>query len=106
MVRTIVRKGLVVAGVIGVTLLGNLRLQASEIAVQPRGHVAPRVSMHDPSRPTIASADEAVVDATFEPSAATDAADADSDDARLVPAIYAWDPDVRFVFFRHVSKWM
>ena len=24
----------------------------------------------------------------------------------VVPAIYAWDPDVRFVFYRHVSKWM
>ena len=28
------------------------------------------------------------------------------DDARLVPAIFAWDPDVRFVYYRHVSKWM
>lgn len=29
------------------------------------------------------------------------------DDTRqVVPAIYAWDPDVRFVFYRHVSKWM
>ncbi len=25
---------------------------------------------------------------------------------QVVPAIYAWDPDVRFVFYRHVSKWM
>lgn len=24
----------------------------------------------------------------------------------VVPAIYGWDPDVRFVFYRHVSKWM
>ncbi len=37
--------------------------------------------------------------------APAEAADA-SDDARLVPAIYAWDPDVRFVYFRHMSKWM
>jgi len=29
-----------------------------------------------------------------------------TDEAHLVPAIYAWDPDVRFVYFRHVSKWM
>lgn len=29
-----------------------------------------------------------------------------TDEERLVPAIYAWDPDVRFVYFRHVSKWM
>lgn len=35
----------------------------------------------------------------------TDHADS-TDEAHLVPAIYAWDPDVRFVYFRHVSKWM
>lgn len=30
-----------------------------------------------------------------------------SDEAgQIVPAIYSWDPDVRFVFYRHVSKWM
>lgn len=29
-----------------------------------------------------------------------------TDDARLVPAIYARDPDVRFVYSRRVSKWM
>lgn len=28
------------------------------------------------------------------------------DEVHLVPAIYAWDPDVRFIYFRHVSKWM
>ncbi len=30
----------------------------------------------------------------------------EANDVRLVPAIYAWDPDVRFVYYRHVSKWM
>ena len=29
-----------------------------------------------------------------------------SEDGQVVPAIYAWDPDVRFVFYRQVSKWM
>lgn len=28
------------------------------------------------------------------------------EEGQVVPAIYAWDPDVRFVFYRHVSKWM
>lgn len=28
------------------------------------------------------------------------------DEGKLVPAIFAWDPDVRVVYFRHVSKWM
>ena len=32
--------------------------------------------------------------------------DAKSDDVDVVPAVYARDPDVRFLFYRHVSKWM
>lgn len=42
------------------------------------------------------------------PSAPSDLPDVSpsSEDGQVVPAIYAWDPDVRFVFYRHVSKWM
>ena len=42
------------------------------------------------------------------PSAPSDLPDfsPSSEDGQVVPAIYAWDPDVRFVFYRHVSKWM
>ena len=29
-----------------------------------------------------------------------------SDVAHFVPAIFAWDPDVRFVYYRQISKWM
>ncbi len=41
------------------------------------------------------------------PSLASDVPDAvaSSEFGHVVPAIYAWDPDVRFVFYRHVSKW-
>ena len=28
------------------------------------------------------------------------------DGGQIVPAIYSWDPDVTFVFYRHVTKWM
>lgn len=107
--RTIARKVFVVAGLIGVTLLGNLRLQASEVTVrQPRVQAVPRVSTdHREVDPAVAFNGPAVADATFEPSQPTDTVDAlGPDDVRLVPAIYSWDPDVRFVFFRHVSKWM
>ncbi len=107
--RMIAGKLMLVAGVIAVTLLGNLRLQASEVQARPgHGLTVPRMPRGD-ARPAtvVASADPTVVDATFEPSASSDDGDAlGPDDVRLVPAIYAWDPDVRFVFFRHVSKWM
>ncbi len=36
----------------------------------------------------------------------TAAESAPAEGGQVVPAIYAWDPDVRFVFYRHVSKWM
>lgn len=39
------------------------------------------------------------------PSDKTDGGTA-GEEGQVVPAIYAWDPDVRFVFYRHVSKWM
>ena len=39
------------------------------------------------------------------PSATFDGSSTD-EPVQVVPAIYAWDPDVRFVFYRHVSKWM
>ena len=32
--------------------------------------------------------------------------DEKSDDVEVVRAVYARDPDVRFLFYRHVSKWM
>ncbi len=25
---------------------------------------------------------------------------------QIVPAIYSWDPDVTFIFYRHFTKWM
>ena len=28
------------------------------------------------------------------------------DEAHVIPALYAWNPDVRVVYFRHVSRWM
>ena len=28
------------------------------------------------------------------------------EEGQLIPAVYAWDPAVRFVYYRHVSKWM
>ena len=104
--RSDIGRKLVAAGaIVAVTMLGNLRLQASELA---RSTMAGRVPLADasgagqvphglmaaPSSSLLASMEDA------------DGVPRDADDAaHLVPAIYAWDPDVRFVYFRHVSKW-
>ncbi len=98
---------LAAAAIVGVAMLGNLRLQASEaVKADPRtslprlpvrwiGDSAPdgraAVMKIDPAAPALA-----------EPNVA----DQHPDNVQLVPAIYAWNPDVRFVYFRHVSKWM
>ena len=83
-----------VAAVVTVTLVGNLRVQASEVAQQVPVTSAAAVAATD------ARADWRV--STVGEAAASRAPDA----VELVPAIYAWNPDVRFVYFRHVSKWM
>ena len=83
---------------VAIAALGNLRGVASET----RGGATP-------SSVLVGRIDPVFVDenGTSETSASADDQDPAVDDqARLIPAIYAWDPDVRFVYYRHVSKWM
>ena len=85
------KRFVMIAAVVAISTLGNARLLASEKpgAADAGASRMPRVA--GKRMPTDASV--------------TTAADA-TDDGRVVPAIYAWDPDVRFVYHRHVSKWM
>jgi hypothetical protein len=110
----LVSRTLLVAAVVGVTLLGNLRLQASEVPKATR-HVATQRGEASPVLThAFALSDAATESAAFQTKSNDSAdveaepvdADSSDDSARLVPAIYAWDPDVRFVYFRHISKWM
>jgi len=93
----------VIASVIAIAMLGNLRLHASEATRSPLVGDAGR----KPSRiQDVASRRQAVVaEGDASPDDATSGGDA-AEDGHFVPAIYAWDPDVRFVYYRHVSKWM
>ena len=119
-VRRFAGRVAVVASVVGVTMLGNLRLQASEIGhpFATRAAGAGVLSIRTPTA-TVAEAGFEGPETVTRPVAAgrpgdrfaamtdADGSEADAeDDAQLVPAIYAWDKDVRFVYFRHVSKWM
>ena len=88
-IRSIAWRRIGVIGAIAVVaLIGDLRVPMSAAAPP----VAPRPSAE--LRGTEARVNSAAV-----PEEVTD-------DARLVPAIYAWDPDVQFVYYRQVSKWM
>ncbi len=93
------------AALLLVALLGNLRLSASEVrTLSVADRVGPDVAFTTAANERSADADvdgESVVG-----SGDVAAAGLVGDEERLVPAIYAWDPDVRFVYYRHVSKWM
>jgi hypothetical protein len=115
----IARRVAIVAAIVGITMVGNLRLQASEVTRQQAGQPAFGGAMTSKGAAMIErQADAGMygrVNLTTDTSdraraleSMTDEDDADDaqDDVQLVPAIYAWDPDVRFVYFRHVSKWM
>lgn len=84
----------------GVAAIASTRLQADPAQpVQATPAVGPVVAFESDGAAQIGADEDdgAAVSA--------DAVDS-SDEARLIPAIYAWDPDVRFIFFRHMSKWM
>ncbi len=98
----------VLAAVCLVIALGNSRAPVAQAAVStnPRAVVSAVPSRAVPNVVAFEGVDLSQVGADVDGSAASPG-QADSDDeAHLVPAIYAWDPDVRFVYFRHVSKWM
>jgi hypothetical protein len=103
------RRTAIVAAVVGITMLGNLRLQASEVGRVPRnGPAAERPAIAPETQVATERVDLAVASGrpSFDATTDEDDGSADDDSVQLVPAIYAWDPDVRFVYFRHVSKWM
>ena len=82
-------------GIFGLAcVIGNVSLSAPE-------PVAPRFASFVPTPPLSQAPDPSVIS----PLPPMDGAMA-NDGGQIVPAIYAWDPDVRFVFYRHVSKWM
>jgi hypothetical protein len=105
----VVGRVLAVAAIVGITMLGNLRLHASETGKVDR-RVSPRVPVswaddsNEYGRPALRAT--AAVDPGLAPMVDTNDDVEASNDIQLVPAIYAWNPDVRFVYFRHVSKWM
>ncbi len=108
--RIFINRAAIVAGVLGIAMLGHLRSQASEPA-----SASPYQSKMTTLHPQAGFDTMPVADAKEASVLGTDvdgdvlhefAGSLDGDDGQLVPAIYAWDPDVRFVYYRHVSKWM
>ena len=89
---------------IAIVVLGNLRGLASEIRTDPQQTESAAVNPVEMSITADRAGGSDVDGAGVATSAAGDVALEER--ARLIPAIYAWDPDVRFVYFRHLSKWM
>lgn len=101
-----------------VALVGELRPAVSEtvdtsrtvspasntrgMAIEPAQPVASRLRV----TALASEADALAARASSEQALAAAIAAEKQDEVTLVPAIYAWDPDVRFVYFRQVSKWM
>lgn len=83
-----------IGAVLLTALIGNWRVAASEPSMPPATTAAPTQQRPatDPRAMTLSTIADAQVD--------------NEQDGHLIPAIYAWDPEVRFVYFRHVSKWM
>jgi hypothetical protein len=109
---SVTTKAGLVAALAGVALLGNMRPAVSEPAYAGTA-VVPRTTSSTDLRPGLAEPDLRLLQQMIlagngdpEDGGARLGDSAREDDGRLVPAIYAWDPEVRFVYYRHVSKWM
>lgn len=80
---------------LGILVVASVVGNVSMSAARTNGRTIDRLeATATPATPTIALAGAHV--ATSPP----------GDEARVVPAIYSWDPDVTFIFYRHVTKWM
>ncbi|MEO8937307.1 MAG: hypothetical protein ABI277_00830 [Burkholderiaceae bacterium] len=88
---------MVIVGMVGVVaLIGNLRASGSQTSVVESSVLT--VSLDSTAR--------AVNGRRTSPPATVGIHAQDDATSISIPGIYAWDPDVRFVYFRHVSKWM
>ena len=96
------------AAVCLVVALGNMRARESVAAAASGAIVDAQQGASAVASTTAAFESREAVDVGADEDGLSDAADArtDSNDVGLVPAVYARDPDVRFVYFRQVSKWM
>lgn len=98
---------------VAASVLGNVSFSASR--AKPIDAVPASASRASTDLPRLLRGDAAMGIHTSAAGRASEAAVDDdrdvagseaSSEGEVVPAIYAWDPDVRFVFYRHVSKWM
>ena len=110
---------LVVASVVGNVSLSASQLDSGATAVgaasSPPGRkapfpappVAPAIRLSGTGYASTGASAMGTGVATMPPLSTGVPENSDSSDAgEVVPAIYAWDPDVRFVFYRRISKWM
>jgi hypothetical protein len=98
--RSPIRTQAVALGILIVaSVIGNVSVSAARI--RPDASIAPLATT---ARDEVSVASSAAAPAPFgEMPSVTPSTGAAG---QIVPAIYSWDPDVTFVFYRHVTKWM
>lgn len=102
------RKAAVVAAVAMVVFVGNLRIGVSQAA--PLGGsamVGGPTTAGDSADVRSGNVGSTCLSQHMGVDAHSPAEPTESPDiAHFAPAIFAWDPDVRFVYYRQISKWM
>ena len=87
-----------IAAIAFVAALGELRVPDARAVSGPRTNAVA-------DEPALRSVDAGADAIRLGADADGSSVEADGD-ARLIPAVYARDQDMRFVFYRRVSKWM
>lgn len=101
----IFRRAAIVVWIVAIVVLGDLRSPPSDVSGihEPAGTTARVPSIFTLDIERIANQGTSL-DSDVDGVAGRSAVQPD-EEGSVVPAIYARDPDVQFVYHRHVSKW-
>ena len=98
------------AVVASLIVIGNLRAPVAAATTEPApGDVASTVAaspQHGRGDDAPAGRESPSGMPALESMVGADVDEPVGEEGALVPALYAWNPDVRFVYFRQISKWM
>jgi hypothetical protein len=88
------------------SVVGNVSLSASRVHHEATPSAVAAVSGNEIASDVASSVQVASTRVETATESSQRIADRATDQSHVVPAIFSWDPDVTFVFYRHVTKWM